>query len=76
MPKYALGTSVKHVKLAELNIPCPDMEVASRLRQALEALGEQRRQALAAVRAIDTLRPALVEGLSSQALNLNSETSG
>jgi hypothetical protein len=76
MPKYALGTSVKHVKLAELNIPCPDMEVASRLRQALEALGEQQRQALAAVRAIDTLRPALVEGLSSQALNLNSETSG
>lgn len=76
MPKYALGTSVKHVKLAELNIPCPDMEVASWLRQALEALGEQRRQALAAVQAIDTLRGALVEGLSSQALNLNSETSG
>ena len=76
MPKHALRTSVKHVKLAELSIPCPDMEVASRLRQALEALGEQRRQALAAVQAIDTLRAALVEGLSSQALNLNSETSG
>ena len=76
MPKYALGTSVKHVKLPELNIPCPDAEVASRLRQALEALGEQRRQALAAVQAIDALRPALVEGLSSQALNLNPEMSG
>ena len=75
MPKYALGTSVKHVKLPELNIPCPDMEVASWLRQALDALGEQRRQALAAVQAIDTLRAAMVEGLSSQALKLNSETS-
>jgi hypothetical protein len=75
MPKYALGTSIKHVKLPELDIPCPDMEVASWLRQTLEALDEQRRQALAAVQAIDTLRVALVDGLSSQTLQFDPETS-
>jgi hypothetical protein len=77
MPKHASGTThVKHVKLRELSIPCPDVEEASRLRKALDALEEQRRQALAAVQAIGTLRTALVEGLSPQAPNQISETSG
>ena len=72
-PNYAVGTAVKHVDLSALQIPCPDARTARWLRQALESLGEQRRQALAAVQAIDQLRTDLVEGLGSQALKLPSE---
>ena len=46
-----------------MTIPCPDARVTRRLRKALDALGEQRRQALAAVQAIDELRADLVQGL-------------
>ena len=70
---YAVGTAVKHVDLSALQIPCPDPRTVRWLRQALEALGEQRRQALAAVEAIDQLRTDLVEGLGSQALKLDSQ---
>lgn len=72
-PNYAVGTAVKHVDLSALQIPCPDPGTARWLAEALDALGEQRRQALAAVEAIDQLRTDLVEGLGSQALKLDSE---
>jgi hypothetical protein len=38
----------------------------------LEALDQQRREALAAVKAIDELKTELVSGLSSQAIRLGS----
>jgi N-6 DNA Methylase len=72
-PNYAVGTAVKHVDLSALQIPCPDARTARWLRRALESLGEQRRQALAAVQAIDQLRTDLVEGFGSQVLKLPSE---
>ena len=73
-PNYAVGTAVKHVDLSALQIPCPDPRTTRWLAKALDALGEQRRQALAAVQAIDELRTDLIEGLGSQALKLPSET--
>lgn len=73
-PRYTVGTSVKHVDLAELEIPYPDADITRWLKKALGALGEQRRQATAAVQAIDELRTALVLGLSSQALKLDPGT--
>lgn len=69
------GTSAKQVELAELEIPYPTAGAAIWLKQALRALGEQRRQASTAVNAIDELRTALVLGLSSNALKVNPETS-
>lgn len=72
-PNYAVGTAVKHVDLSALQIPCPDPKTARWLAKALDALGEQRRQALAAVQAIDQLRTDLTEGLGSQALKLDSQ---
>jgi hypothetical protein len=73
-PKYAVGTTVKHVDLPTMEIPYPpDPRTTSWLRKALEALGEQQRQALATVQAIDELRADLVEGLSTQALKLPSK---
>ena len=73
-PRYAAGTAISHVDLAALEVPCPDPGTASRLRQALEALSKQRREALAAVSALDKLRTELVNGLTSQAIHLESNT--
>jgi type I restriction-modification system DNA methylase subunit len=73
-PRYAVGSAVKHVNLSALEIPCPDPRVVSWLRQSLDELGEQRRQALAAVQAIDQLRTDIVQGLSSKALRLDTQT--
>jgi predicted DNA-binding transcriptional regulator AlpA len=67
-PRYAVGSVVGHVDLAALEVPCPDARMSRWLRQALDVLGEQRRQALAAVQAIDGLRATLVDGLGSGAL--------
>jgi hypothetical protein len=69
-PRYAIGSTVKHVDLSELELPYPEAEVVGWLRQALEALGEQRRQAAAAVRAIDSLSADLVEGLCTRTLKV------
>jgi type I restriction-modification system DNA methylase subunit/predicted DNA-binding transcriptional regulator AlpA len=69
-PRYAVGSTVKHVDLFELEVPYPDSQLASWLRRALETLGEQRRQALAAVQAIDDLKADLVEGLCTRTLKL------
>ena len=68
------GTSAKQADLAELKIPYPSADMAGWLEKALRALGEQRRQASAAVNAIDELRTALVLGLSSNALKITPET--
>ena len=67
-PKYAVGTTVRHLNLAALEVPCPDPGTSEWLSRALEALGTRRREALAAVRAIDELRTELVDGLGSQAV--------
>ena len=75
-PRYAVGTTVGHLDLTALEVPCPDPGTAGWLSQALEALGKQRREALAAVRAIDELRTELVDGLGSQAIRLESHTPG
>ena len=73
-PNYAVGTAVKHVDLSALQVPCPDPTTIRWLGKALDALGEQRRQALAAVQAIDELRTDLIEGFGTQTLTLRSET--
>jgi hypothetical protein len=67
-PKYAVGTTVRHLNLAALEVPCPDPGSAEWLSRALEALGAKRRDALAAVKAIDELRTELVDGLGSQTI--------
>ena len=72
-PRYAVGSTIKHVDLPTMELPYPDAEVTHSLRQALDALGEQRRQAVAAEKAIDELRVELVEGLCSRTLRLSSE---
>jgi hypothetical protein len=72
-PRYAVGSTIKHVDLHAIELPYPDAEVTDWLRQALDALGEQRRQAVAAVEAIDELRVDLVEGLGSRTLRFSSE---
>jgi SAM-dependent methyltransferase len=69
-PRYAVGSTIKHVDLSELELPYPGTEVVGWLRQALAALGEQRRQAAAAVRAIDSLSADLVEGLCTRTLKV------
>jgi hypothetical protein len=69
-PHYAAGTAVKHADLSSVQIPCPDLRTTRWLAKALNALGEQRRQALAAVQAIDEIRTDLIQGLGSQALKL------
>jgi type I restriction-modification system DNA methylase subunit/predicted DNA-binding transcriptional regulator AlpA len=69
-PKYDIGTVIGHVDLAALEIPCPDPDTDRRLGRTLEVLGDQRREALAAVKAIDELRAALVTGLSSEVIRL------
>jgi hypothetical protein len=68
------GTSAEQVDLAELEIPYPSADTAAWLNKALRALGEQRRQASAAVDAVDELRTVLVLGLSSNVLKVNPET--
>jgi len=75
-PKYAVGTTVRNVDLNALEVLCPDPGTAIWLRHALEALGKQRREALAAVRSIDELRSELVDGLGSQAIRLEWHASG
>lgn len=72
--RNSLGSSVKQMDLVALEIPCLNADMADWLKKALGALGEQRRQANAAVNAIDELRTALVLGLSSKALEINPET--
>jgi predicted DNA-binding transcriptional regulator AlpA/SAM-dependent methyltransferase len=67
-PRYAVGSSVKYVDLPAMELPYPDAEVAHVLRQALQALGKERRRAVAAVKAIDELRDVLVDGLCSGTL--------
>ena len=72
-PRYAAGTSVKHVDLAELEVPCPDADMTRWLKKALGALGQQRRQATAAVQATDELRTPSAWG---SARKHSSSTSG
>jgi SAM-dependent methyltransferase/predicted DNA-binding transcriptional regulator AlpA len=72
-PRYAVGSTAKHVDLFELEVPYPTPQLASWLRRALETLGEQRRQALAAVEAIDELKADLVEGLCTRTLKLGGD---
>jgi type I restriction-modification system DNA methylase subunit len=69
-PRHAVGTAVKNADLPAMQIPYPDMRTTRWLAKALNALGEQRRQALAAVQAINEIRTDLIQGLSSQALML------
>jgi hypothetical protein len=59
-----------------VTVPCPDPGTAGWLSQTLETLGKERREALAAVGALDELRTELVEGLGSQAIRLESHTPG
>jgi type I restriction-modification system DNA methylase subunit/predicted DNA-binding transcriptional regulator AlpA len=75
-PRYAVGTTVGHLDLTALEVPCPDPGTARWLSQTLETLGKQRREALAALRALDELRTELVEGLGSEAIRLESHTPG
>jgi predicted DNA-binding transcriptional regulator AlpA len=75
-PRYAVGTTVGHVDLTALEVPCPDPGTVRWLGQALHALGQQRREALATVRAIDELKVELVGGLGSQAIRLESHAPG
>jgi type I restriction-modification system DNA methylase subunit len=75
-PKYAVGTTVGHLDLTALEVPCPDPRTSKWLSQALEALGTQRRAALAAVRAIDELRTELVDGLGSQTIRQQPHATG
>jgi SAM-dependent methyltransferase/predicted DNA-binding transcriptional regulator AlpA len=70
----AVGSAARHINLSGLEVPFPDPSVTSWLRQALDTLGEQRRQASAAVQAIDQLSSDLVQGLSSRALKLDTTT--
>lgn len=72
-PRYAVGSAIKHVDLAAMELPYPDAEMTHWLRQALDSLGDQRRQAITAVKAIDELRVDLVEGLCSHTIKLSSE---
>jgi type I restriction-modification system DNA methylase subunit/predicted DNA-binding transcriptional regulator AlpA len=73
-PRYAAGTSVMHLDLTALEVPCPDPDAARWLGEALVALGEQRRKAQAAVKAIDELRAGLVGGIGSRAIRLEPAT--
>jgi type I restriction-modification system DNA methylase subunit len=73
-PRYATGTSVLHLDLTALEVPCPDPDAARWLGEALVALGEQRRNAQAAVKAIDELRAGLVGGIGSRAIRLEPAT--
>ena len=75
-PKYAFGTTVRHLDLTALEVPCPDSGTSKWLSQALEALGTQRREALTAVRAIDELRTEMVDGLSSQTIRQQPRATG
>jgi type I restriction-modification system DNA methylase subunit len=74
-PKYA-GPTARHLNLAALEVPCPDPGTSKWLSQALEALGTQRRQAQAAVTAIDELRTELVDGLGSQTIRQQPPATG
>jgi type I restriction-modification system DNA methylase subunit len=74
-PKYA-GTTARHLNLAALEVPCPDPDTSKWLSQALEALGTQRREAQAAVTAIDELRTELVDGLGSQTIRQQPPVTG
>jgi type I restriction-modification system DNA methylase subunit len=75
-PKYAVGTTVGHLDLTALEVPCPDPRTSKWLSRALAALGAQRREALAAVRAIDELRTELVDGLGSQTIRQQPHATG
>jgi type I restriction-modification system DNA methylase subunit len=72
-PKYAVGTTIGHVDLTALKVPRLDPGTAEWLSRALKALGEQRRNARAALEAIDELSAELVSGLGSQAIRLESQ---
>lgn len=73
-PRYAAGTSVMHLDLTALELPCPDQDAVQWLGDALVALGEQRREAQAAVKAIDELQAGLVGGIGSRAIRLEQAT--
>ena len=75
-PKYAVGSTVRHLDLTALEVPCPDPGTSKWLTRALEALSAQRREALAAVRAIDELRTELVDGLGSQTIRQQPHATG
>ena len=75
-PKYAIGTTVGHLDLTTLEVPCPDPGTSEWLSRALVVLGTQRREALAAVNAIDELRTELVDGLSSQTIRQQPHATG
>jgi predicted DNA-binding transcriptional regulator AlpA len=72
-PRYAVGSTIKHVDLAAMELPYPNPEIANWLRQALDSLGEQRRQAITVVKVIDELRTDLVDGLCSHTIQLSPE---
>jgi type I restriction-modification system DNA methylase subunit len=67
-PKFAVGTTIEHLDLATLEVPCPDPDTSEWLSHALAALGTQRREALTAIKAIDELRTELIDGLGSQTI--------
>jgi hypothetical protein len=74
--RHAIGATAGHLDLNALQVPCPDSETARWLGQALEELGQQRRAAVAAIKAIDTLGAELVDGLGSQAIRLDLQSHG
>jgi hypothetical protein len=75
-PKYAAGTTVRHLNLAALEVPFPDLDTSAWLSRALEVLGKQRQDALTAVTAINDLRTDLVDGLASQTIRLLPHAAG
>lgn len=67
-PKYTVGTTIGHLDLAALEVPCPDAYTSGWLSRVLETLSGQRRDALAAVEAIDELGTELIDGLASRTI--------
>jgi hypothetical protein len=63
-----------HLDLTALEVPCPDPDAVQWLGDALVALGQQRREAQAAVKAIDELQAGLVGGIGSGAICLEPAT--
>jgi SAM-dependent methyltransferase/predicted DNA-binding transcriptional regulator AlpA len=63
--QQAVGTTVRRIKLRSLEVPLLDAGATQGLHSALRLLGEQRRQAAAALNAVDDLTEALVLGAST-----------
>lgn len=74
-PRYVVGTVIPRVSVDHIEVLDLDQKSIRLLRQILDLLFEQRRNADRVLRAVDNVTEALTSGMSSGAVQLSDGTS-